>query len=68
MRDHADDLAEALRELLKLCDNVPVFQLDGGKSSAKAVRLAGKFMTARDTAQRVLSDYDEATERGSPRR
>ena len=52
-------LVETLRALMPLLDQVPVFQLDGGKSSVKAVRLAGQFMAATKTAHAILSELGE---------
>lgn len=50
----APELLEALTLLRDLGENVPIFQLDGGKSSVKAVRLAGKFTGAMDKARAAL--------------
>ena len=52
-------LVEALRALNAICDNVPVFQLDEGKASVKAVRLAGKFMDATRNASALLRELCE---------
>lgn len=52
-------LIEALGALAELGDHVPVFQLDHGKSSVKAVRLAGKFVGALNTARSLLRELEE---------
>jgi hypothetical protein len=52
-------LVAALRTLTALCDNVPVFQLDDGKASVKAVRLAGKFTDAHRVAAALLRELGE---------
>lgn len=49
-----DALRKALQELTDLGEHVPVFQLDDGKSSVKAVRLAGKFTAAMRKARAAL--------------
>lgn len=51
----APDLLAALRGLADLCENVPVFQLDGGRASAKAVRLAGDFTRAMEVARAAIA-------------
>ena len=51
-------LRAALENLTALCDNVPIFQLDGGKSSVKAVRLAGKFTAAVKQARDALNEKE----------
>ncbi len=51
----APELLEALKVLVKLGDLVPVFQLDNGKSSVKAVRLAGDFIGAMDAARATIA-------------
>ena len=48
-------LREALQALADICDNVPMFQLDHGKSSVRAVRLAGKFVAAHRAARDALA-------------
>ncbi len=48
------ELVAALRQLTELSDHVPVLQLDNGRQSVKAVRLAAKFMAARNMARTVL--------------
>ena len=53
-------LVDALRKLTDLCDHVPVFQLDDGKASVKAVRLAGKFTGAHRTSRALLRSLGEA--------
>lgn len=50
----------ALRDLVNVCEGVPVFQLDDGKASVKAVRLAGKFMKAINAAKAVIANSDKA--------
>ena len=55
LRAEKAELVAALRELMPLLDQVPVFQLDDGKSSVKAVRLAGKFMDATKNARALLA-------------
>lgn len=52
-------LVKALRDLAPLLDRVPVFQLDDGKSSVKAVRLAGKFTEATRNARALLREIGE---------
>jgi hypothetical protein len=52
-------LVGALRTLTALCDNVPIFQLDDGKASVKAVRLAGKFTDAHRVAAALLRELGE---------
>lgn len=53
-------LVEALRVLTELCENVPIFQLDDGKASVKAVRLAGKFTGAMDVSRALLRELGES--------
>jgi hypothetical protein len=53
-------LVEALRDLAAICDNVPIFQLDRGKASVKAIRLAGKFTTAHSAAKALLRSLGES--------
>ena len=53
-------LREVLAELVEMCDHVPIFQLDNGKASVKAVRLAGKFTVAMDKARAALKGSEEA--------
>lgn len=48
-------LLPALVRLTELCEHVPVFQLDNGKSSVKAVRLAGTFVGALDEAKAAIA-------------
>lgn len=61
-RDNAyPELVEALRVLAPLLNQVPVFQLDDGKASVKAVRLAGKFVEAKNNAEALLHKLGEAS-------
>jgi hypothetical protein len=53
------ELLAALEGLVELCEHVPVFQLDGGRSSVKAVRRAGKFVGALDTARAAIAAAKE---------
>ncbi len=53
------ELVEALGKLVELGDHVPVFQLDDGKSSVKAVRLAGKFMNSMAAARALLAKVQD---------
>lgn len=53
-------LVDALRDLTAICDNVPVFQLDDGKTSVKAVRLAGKFTASHTSARALLRSLGES--------
>ena len=52
-------LQRNLRALTDICDNVPIFQLDQGKASVKAVRLAGKFTGAHTAARALLAELGE---------
>ena len=54
--EQRDGLAEVLRNLTTICVSVPIFQLDGGKSSLKAVHMAVKFMGALDSARAALAE------------
>lgn len=47
---------KALRVLTELCENVPIFQLDDGKVTVKAVRLAGKFTGAMNVSRAILGE------------
>lgn len=53
------ELVEALETLADLGDCVPIFQLDDGKATVKAVRLAGKFTGAMKQARAVLAKARE---------
>jgi hypothetical protein len=55
LRDERKRLLAALVTLTELCEHVPVFKLDSGKSSVKAVRRAGEFMAALDGAKAAIS-------------
>jgi len=52
---------KALRVLTGLCENVPVFLLDDGKATVKAIRLAGKFTGAMNVSRAVLHELGEAS-------
>ena len=54
LREQRDELLAALKALHELGAHVPIFQLDDGKSSVKAVRLAGKFTGAMDAARAAI--------------
>lgn len=49
------EMIATLEQFVELGEHVPIFQLDDGKSSVKAVRLAGKFMGAMDKARALIA-------------
>lgn len=51
----APAMLDALQKLADLCEHVPVFQLDDGKVSVKAVRRAGKFTGAMADARAAIA-------------
>jgi hypothetical protein len=55
------ELLAALMALVEKCEAVPVFQLDGGKASVKAVRMAGKFVGAMDNARAAIAKARSAS-------